>query len=114
MRGARLLLAVMAALAVGACARQQPTYYVIDPNTGQPVPVVTAAALRASRNMRSRLRPAAYQQPSPAQSDRGLFSSSPAYAQQAYGQPAIYSSRLTRSSALQRSQATRSRAISRR
>jgi hypothetical protein len=65
MRGARLLLAVLAALAVGACARQQPTYYVLNPNTGQPV----------------------YPQPSPTQSDRGLYSSSPAYAQQAYDQP---------------------------
>ena len=80
MRGARLLLAVMAALAVSACARQQPAYYVIDPNTGQPVPVVTqqhAAAAICQPAM-----PAAT-----APSDRGLYSSSPAYAQQAYAQP---------------------------
>jgi len=40
MRGARLLLPLLAAFAVSACARQQQTYYVIDPTTGQPVPVV--------------------------------------------------------------------------
>jgi polysaccharide export outer membrane protein len=42
MRGARLLFAAMAALAVAGCMRQQqPAYYVIDPQTGQPVPVVS-------------------------------------------------------------------------
>ena len=30
----------MAALATSACARHQPTYYSVDPQTGQPVPVV--------------------------------------------------------------------------
>jgi polysaccharide export outer membrane protein len=45
MRGARLLLPILAALAVSACARQQPAYYVIDPNTGQPVPVVAQQPL---------------------------------------------------------------------
>ena len=77
MRGARLLLAVVAALAVSACARQQPVYYVMDSNTGQPVPVMTQPQYTQQ--------PAA--QPQYAQSDRGLFASSPAYAQQAYGQP---------------------------
>ena len=37
-----MLFAVAAALAVSACARQQQTYYVIDPNTGQPVPLFNA------------------------------------------------------------------------
>jgi polysaccharide export outer membrane protein len=41
MREVRLLLAVMAALAVGACARQQPVYYMLDSNTGQPVAMMT-------------------------------------------------------------------------
>jgi polysaccharide export outer membrane protein len=40
MRNARLLLALAAALALAACARHQTTY-VIDPQTGQPVPVVS-------------------------------------------------------------------------
>jgi polysaccharide export outer membrane protein len=81
MRGARLLLAVTAALAVGACARQQPAYYVMDPNTGQPVPVVSQQSYAS---------PDYAQQPatqSYAQSGgRGLFSSSPGTAQQSYAQ----------------------------
>lgn len=41
MRRARLFLPVLLALTAAACAReQQPAYYVIDPATGQPVPVV--------------------------------------------------------------------------
>ena len=92
MRGARLLLAVMAALAVGACARQQPVYYVMDPNTGQPVPVATQQSyvLPQYNNTQQSYGQPSYQQPSPTQSDRGLFSSSPAYAQQAYDQPPQY------------------------
>ncbi len=79
MRGARLLLAVVTALAVSACARQQPVYYVMDPNTGQPVPVVSQQAPPS-------LPPGASAQASDQADSRGLFSSSPAYAQQAYGQ----------------------------
>jgi polysaccharide export outer membrane protein len=75
----------VAALAVGACARQQPVYYVLDSNTGQPVPVATQ---QQSMPPQYAQQPAA--QPRYAQSDRGLFSSSPAYAQQAYGQPPQY------------------------
>jgi len=81
MRGARLLLVGLAALAVGACARQQPAYYVMDPSTGQPVPVVAQQQYAA---------PSYEQSASPTfeQADgRGLYSSSPAYAQQSYGQP---------------------------
>lgn len=40
MRHARYLFALVAALAVSACARQQQAYYVIDPQTGRPAPVV--------------------------------------------------------------------------
>ena len=81
MRGARLLLAVVAALAAGACARQQPAYYVMDPNTGQPVPVVSQQSYAS---------PDYAQQPatqSYAQSGgRGLFGSSSEAAQQSYAQ----------------------------
>ena len=87
MRGARLLLPILAALAVSACARQQPAYYVIDPNTGQPVPVVAQQPLAPPQYPQQPYQPPAYQPPSPAQSNRGLYSSSPAYAQQAYDQP---------------------------
>ena len=81
MRGVRLLFAVLAALAAGACARQQQITYVIDPNTGQPVPVMSQQQFAQQ----------SYQQPAPQSYDqsggRGLFSSSPAYAQQSYAQP---------------------------
>jgi polysaccharide export outer membrane protein len=85
MRGARLLLPLLAALAVSACARQQPAYYVMDPNTGQPVPVVTQQQYTqpqyAQQNYQSQAAPS-YDQ----SGGRGLFSSSPATAQQSYAQ----------------------------
>jgi len=87
MRGARLLIAVVAALTVGACARQQPTYYMLNPNTGQPVPVATQQQFAPPRYAQQTYGQPAYRPSSPAQSDRGLYSSSPAYAQQAYDQP---------------------------
>lgn len=40
MRRARFLLILTGALVLGACARQRPATYVMDPATGQPVPVV--------------------------------------------------------------------------
>lgn len=40
MRYARLILPTLLALTAAACARNQPVYYVMDPATGQPVPVV--------------------------------------------------------------------------
>ena len=79
MRGARLLLALMTALAVSACARQQQTYYVIDPNTGQPVPVVSQQTYAQPD----------YAQPQAAPGGRGLFTarqSAPVYAPQTYAQ----------------------------
>jgi polysaccharide export outer membrane protein len=109
MREARLLLVVVAALAAGACARQQRTSYVIDPNTGQPVPVLTqpqfaqadpaqspssggrgffsSQSFSAQQSYASQ--PAYAAAPDP--SDRGLFntrSSAPVYAQQPYPQQA--------------------------
>lgn len=84
MRGARLLLAMVAAIAVSACARQQPVYYVMDPNTGQPVRVVNQPVPSAPPDaMAQATLPA-----SSSDDSRGLFSSSPASAQQAYGQQA--------------------------
>jgi len=41
---ARYLLALAGALALAACARHQATSYIIDPQTGQPVPVVQSYA----------------------------------------------------------------------
>src|SRR5664279_4438833 len=92
MRGARLLLVGLAALAVGACARQQPAYYVMDPNTGQPVPVVTQQQFgQQAYAQQTAAQPAASSNGQG--SSRGLFSSSSfgspfggqdAYAQQGY------------------------------
>jgi polysaccharide export outer membrane protein len=68
MRISRFLVAIAAALLLAACARHQ-TAYVIDPSTGQPVPVVSQQYAQAP----------APQQYAPA--------SAPQYAQ-AYAQPA--------------------------
>jgi len=70
MRRARFFLSVLLALTAAACAReQQSTYYVIDPVTGQPVPVVQQ-----------------YNQPQYAQAQYGQYPQA-AYGQQAYAQP---------------------------
>jgi polysaccharide export outer membrane protein len=76
MREARILLAILGALALAACARQQQTY-VIDPQTGQPVPVL-------SQQQQQDLAQPNYTEQG---GGRGLFSSSPAFAQQNYAQP---------------------------
>jgi len=87
MRIARFLLPLIAALAVAACARQQQAaYYVTDPQTGQPVPVVQQYS-----GPEQYVQAQQYGQPQYAQSSsRGLFGTSqPAYAQPQYGyQPA--------------------------
>lgn len=106
MRRARLLLPMLVALAAAGCARQQQqTYYIIDPQTGQPVPVVQQAQPQYA--------PAGYGQPQYAQApqqtyaqapqpqyaqapaaapqpnSRGLFARSPAAAQESYT-PQVY------------------------
>jgi len=78
MQGARFLLVFLAALAVSACARQQQPYYVMDPQTGQPVPVV--AQQPAPQHYPQYAQQPVYGQPS----GGALYSSSPAYAQQTY------------------------------
>lgn len=88
MRGARILLAVMVALAATACARQQQQYYVIDPQTGQPVPVVAQQPQQYAPPQYAQQTYAqpAYQPPPAAPSgERGLFGSrrAPVYAQPA-------------------------------
>jgi len=106
MRNARYLLALAAALALAACARHQTTY-VVDPQTGQPVPVVQQygqpgygqpqyAQGYAPQTYQQPQYAQAYQQPQqqyaqaqPSTGERGLFTSSrrraPAY-QQPYAQ----------------------------
>jgi polysaccharide export outer membrane protein len=94
MRGFHFLLALSVALAAAGCARQQQqAYYVIDPQTGQPVPVVAQQQPYAPLQYpqpstdQSQYAQPAYHAPAQQQaSDRGLFSSSAAYAQQSYAQ----------------------------
>ena len=84
MRGARILCVVMAALAVSACMRQPAqTYYIMDPQTGQPVPVITQQQQQFAQPQYAQ-QPIA---PPQAANSRGLFSASPAYAQQSYADP---------------------------
>jgi polysaccharide export outer membrane protein len=92
------LLVLMAALAAAGCARKPAqTYYIMDPQTGQPVPVVSQQQQTAQASYPPQApqgyAPQGYTQPygapavrsaSPA---RSLYSTSPAYAQQAYAQP---------------------------
>ncbi len=90
MRGARILLVVMTALAVSACMRTPAqTTYIIDPQTGQPVPVITQQQQLAAppQNAQPPYAPQIYRQQAAAGGARGLYSSSPAYAQQSYAQP---------------------------
>jgi polysaccharide export outer membrane protein len=97
MRGARFLLPLLAALAAAGCARQQQAYYIIDPQTGQPVPVVqqqpaaqphyAQPGYGQPQYTQAPRAPAQPAYPAQAADTRGLFSRSPAYAQQAYQQP---------------------------
>ena len=90
MRGAKFLLPMLIALAATACARQQRAYYVIDPQSGQPVPVVQQYSQGGYQQAYAQQIYAQQQPATPAQyaqsgnSGRGLFSSSPHAAQQAY------------------------------
>lgn len=89
MRDVLRLSAALIALALAGCMHQEQSYYIVDPATGQPVPVVHqyqqphyAGGYAAQAN----------QQPASQYSDhnRGLFSSSPAFAQQSYAAAPAY------------------------
>ncbi|HVZ52276.1 MAG TPA: polysaccharide biosynthesis/export family protein [Pseudolabrys sp.] len=88
MRGCRLLLGLAVALAAAGCARQQPTYYVMDPQTGQPVPAIAQQAQPYGQAAQPAYTQQAYQQSAAQSDDRrglfGLFSSGPAYTQPSY------------------------------
>ena len=83
MRGILRLSVALIALALAGCMHQEQSYFIVDPATGQPVPVV-------QQYQQPQYAPGyaaqAYQQAPPqyAQTRRGLFSSSPAVAQQSY------------------------------
>jgi polysaccharide export outer membrane protein len=97
MRHSRFLLVLMLALAAAGCARRTQTTYIIDPQTGQPVPVITQQQMAQAAPVYGQQ---GYGQPYGAPvaaaptSSRTLYSTSPAYAQEAYaaqpsyGQPA--------------------------
>jgi len=115
MRATRLFSLMLIALALGGCMqRQQTTYYMVDSATGRMVPMVRstmppAYAATYGRQDYAPVSPQpvysqpllpsqpAYATPQPMQSpyasapqqpgNRGLFSSSPAVAQQTYAQP---------------------------
>jgi polysaccharide export outer membrane protein len=80
-------LCLLVALAAAGCARQQQTYYIIDPQTGQPVPVVRqyTGPEQYVQAQYGQAQPAA--QPQYAQNGRGFFNSSQPsyYAQPQYG-----------------------------
>jgi polysaccharide export outer membrane protein len=85
MRGARFLLAILIALAAASCARQQPVY-VIDPATGQPVPVVAQQTYAQPQYAQQ-----TYQQPVAPSGERGLFNTRPG-APPVYVQPQVQQS----------------------
>ena len=111
MRRALFLLPLLAALAAAGCARQQQqAYYIVDPQTGQMVPVVQQYQQQPAAQTYGQPQYAqqpAYGQPQYAQQTyaqaqpsyqpapaapaaehgRGLFARSPAAAQQSYGAP---------------------------
>ena len=88
MRGSRILFAVLAAIAVSGCMRQQPqAYYIIDPQTGQPIPVMQPQQ-QFTQPQPQYAQPTSAQQIAQQSGSRGLYSTSPAYAQQAYAPPA--------------------------
>ena len=83
MRGAIFLLPMLVALSAAGCARQQQAHYIIDPQTGQPVPVVQRYDQRGAQTYAQQ----PYAQPSDAQQS---YAQQPhaqqSYAQQAYAQ----------------------------
>ncbi len=92
MRRARYLLPVLLALTAAACAReQQSTYYIIDPATGQPVPVVQQYAQpQYGQYAQPQYAQPQYGQAQYAQAQYGQHAQTQygQYAQTAYGQPA--------------------------
>lgn len=94
MRDFRIVLIVLAALAVSGCMRSTAqTYYIVDPQTGQPVPVITQqqqmqmAQPQYAQPQHTQPQYAQPQYAPPPSNARALYSASPAYAQQSYAQP---------------------------
>jgi polysaccharide export outer membrane protein len=97
MRSVRLFLSALTALALAGCMHRQQAYYIVDPATGQPVPVVQSYAQPQPVYGRTYAQPAAppayaqsYPRPQPyrAAGSNALYSSSPTAVQQSYAMPA--------------------------
>jgi polysaccharide export outer membrane protein len=73
MRKARFLLALTAAIGLAACARHQSASYIIDPATGQPVPVVAQQPYAQSQYPQYAAGYGARSSSSQASGDRGFF-----------------------------------------
>jgi protein involved in polysaccharide export with SLBB domain len=90
MRTSKFLLPLTVGLLAAGCARQQPAYYVIDPQTGQSVPVVQQYSGPQQYVQQAQYSQPQYVQPQyapqpQAGTSRGFFNSSqPAYAQPQY------------------------------
>lgn len=83
MRSLRLLLVALTALALVGCTHRQQAYYVINPATGQPVPVAQSYVQPQAASPYGQ----GYAPPSTAYgaaNSQALYSSSPAVAQQSY------------------------------
>jgi polysaccharide export outer membrane protein len=97
MRSVRLFLSALTALALAGCMHRQQAYYIVDPATGQPVPVVQSYAQTQPVYGQTYAQPAApqaysqnYARPQSyrAAGSNALYSSSPAAVQQSYAMPA--------------------------
>jgi polysaccharide biosynthesis/export protein len=93
MRGARFLLAGLAALALASCARQQQSYSDMDGGSARGL-FTSASGFERTAEARPHdgqppARPSTVRTPTAAHGNARLFSSSPAYAQQAYAEPDI-------------------------
>ena len=86
MRVTRLLTPLLIAMAVAACARQQAASYVLDPSTGQPVPVVQQYAPPQYGYAQAGYPQAAPQPAYPQPQGRGLYNARQGYAAASYAQ----------------------------
>ncbi len=85
MRVTRLMVPILVALLAAACARQQASYYTIDPSTGQLVAAVGQYQYGEAQNAQTAN--TGYAPPAYAQAERrGLFNAQPSYAQPYYAQ----------------------------
>ena len=82
MRVARLMVPILVALLAAACARQQAAYYMVDPATGQPVPVVGQYQYGEPQYAQAGYPPA----PEAPAAGRGLYNAQQPYAQPYYAQ----------------------------